>query len=189
MKICTLPLYQPVFPGDTLSVHWNVVIWCCSVSALASTHKLYSKVLLRYTHAENKLIYINARFLVLMSSWYPGRSFSSCDVNWQVGCQEWDKRAWQRLQSMVIVFSSQPHLHCYFIYYLLHAWGMADTLQEKRKDTSLVSLMYFAVKHIAVPSVKEDRQASLFLWGISFSEAKNITNSSNSKIVPASFIT
>lgn len=68
LKICTLPLYQPVFPGDTLSVHWNVVIWCCSVSALASTHKLYSKVLLRYTHEENKLIYINARFLVLMSS-------------------------------------------------------------------------------------------------------------------------
>lgn len=68
---------------------------------------------------------------------------------------------------------------------------MADTLQEKRKDTSLVSLMYFAVKHIAVPSVKEDRQASLFLWGISLSEAKKITSQIlvTQKIVPASFVT
>lgn len=39
---------------------------------------------------------------------------------------------------MVIVFYSQSHLCCYFIYYLLHAWDMPDVLQDKRKDTSLV---------------------------------------------------
>lgn len=124
-----------------------------------------------------------------MCSWYPGRSFSNCDVNWQVGCQEWDERARQRLQSMVIVFSSQPFLHCYFIYYLLYAWGMPDTLQDKRKDASLVSLIHFAVKHTAVPSVKEERQVFLFLWGINLSKARNsIPNCRKSKIVPVSSV-
>lgn len=136
--ICTLFLYLPeaifkglieLYPGSEQLNNIYVFVW---VSEYVCLYK--------YTHAYTE-------FLVLICSWYPGRSFSNCDVNWQVGCQERDERAWQRLQSMVIVFSSQPFLHCYFIYYLLYAWSMPDTLQDKRKDASLVSLIHFAMKH------------------------------------------
>lgn len=150
-----------------------------SISALVSTHKLYSKVLLRFSNAKSKLI--------------KNRSWVSCFhvqlMFWQIFLKLWCELAsglsrvrWKSMtetpeygNSILIPATLTLLFYLLFVTYLGYALHIAR-LKERYFSCDL---MHFAVKHTAVSFVKPGRQPSMFLRHEPF-RSRNSTNSRNS---------
>lgn len=76
------------------------------------------------------------------------------------------------------------------LFYLLFVTclGYAWHIERQKERYFSCALMHLALKHTAVPFVKAGRQPSLFVWGISPSEARNnVQDSSNLRNATCNF--
>lgn len=128
---------------------------------------------------------------------YPGFSRVHL-ISWQIFLKLWCELAsglprvrWKSMtetpeygNSILIPATLTLLFYLLFVTCLGYAWHIA---RQKERYFSC-ALMHFAVKHTAVHFVKAGRQPSLFVWGISPSEARNnVQDSSNSRNATCNF--